>query len=163
MAMPAHMSLTGVKQGKIEGSCDMKGREGTILVQEFSHEIAMPKDPQSGQPSGKRVHKPLTLCKYFDKSSPKLYKALASGEKFSEVLFKWFRINPSGQEEHYFTIKLEDAIIVNLTPYMHNCLDSTKEQFQHMENVSFTYRKIVWTWEPDGLSADDDWKVPTAA
>ena len=61
MAMPAHMSLTGVKQGKIDGSCDMRGREGTILVQEFNHEISMPKDPQSGQPSGKRVHKPLTV------------------------------------------------------------------------------------------------------
>jgi len=32
MAMPAHLTLTGEKQGKIDGSCEMQGRENTILV-----------------------------------------------------------------------------------------------------------------------------------
>ncbi len=33
MPSPAYMQVQGEKQGKIEGSCDIKGREGTILVQ----------------------------------------------------------------------------------------------------------------------------------
>jgi len=32
MPMPCHLTLEGEKQGKIEGSCEMQGREGTILV-----------------------------------------------------------------------------------------------------------------------------------
>lgn len=32
MPMPCHLTLEGKKQGKIEGSCEMGGREGTILV-----------------------------------------------------------------------------------------------------------------------------------
>jgi type VI secretion system secreted protein Hcp len=29
-----------------------------------------------------------------------------------------------------------------------------------MEDVSFTYSKIIWTWEVDGVEAQDEWKVP---
>jgi hypothetical protein len=31
MPIPCHLILEGEKQRKIEGSCDMSGREGTIL------------------------------------------------------------------------------------------------------------------------------------
>lgn len=162
MAMPAHIYYTGIRQGKIDGSCDLRGRETSSLVEEFKHTVHIPSDPQSGLPTGKRVHKPLTICKYYDKASPKLYQALVTGERLSEVRVNWYRINPGGEEEHYFTHILQDAIIINITPYMPNCLDASKEQFQHMEEVSFTYRKIIWRWEPDGVEAEDDWKVPGA-
>jgi type VI secretion system secreted protein Hcp len=29
-----------------------------------------------------------------------------------------------------------------------------------MESISFTYKKIKWTWEPDGIEAEDFWNVP---
>jgi type VI secretion system secreted protein Hcp len=162
MAVPGHLTLTGIRQGVIEGSCDMRGREGTILVEQFDHQVTIPSDPQSGLPTGKRVHKPFKICKYFDKASPKIYQALVTGERMSQVQIKWYRINPGGEEEHYFTHTLEDAIIIDVSPYMPNCLEAAKEQFQHMENVSFTYRKIIWTWVPDGIESEDDWKVPGA-
>ena len=163
MAMPGHMTLTGKKQGKVDGSCDLKGREGSILVQEFAHEISLPVETQGGQPIGQRVHKALKVHKYVDKASPKLYKALATGERFSELEIKWYRINANGDEEHYFTHKLEDATIIAIKPYMHNCLDREKEQFGHMEEINFTYRKIIWTWVDGGVAAEDDWKDrPTA-
>lgn len=162
MPMPAHAYFTGTRQGKIDGSCDIKGRETSSLIQEFAHEISMPKDPQSGLPTGKRVHKPFMICKFFDKASPKLYQALATGERFTNVTLNWYRITPAGEEEHYFTHVLEDAIIISIKPYMPNCLNPTTEQFQHMEEVSFTYRKIIWTWVVDGIESMDDWKVPGA-
>lgn len=160
MPMPAHMTVTGIRQGTIDGSCEMQGRENTILVEEFHHKVTIPSDPQSGLPTGKRVHKPFVVTKFYDKSSPKLYQALVTGERLSKVQVKWYRINPGGTEEHYFTHTLEDAIIIDITPYMPNCLEANREQFQHMEEISFTYRKIIWTWEPDGVESEDDWKVP---
>jgi type VI secretion system secreted protein Hcp len=80
MPMPAHMTLDGENQGTIEGSCEMQGREGTILVQAFNHEIYIPRDPQSGLSTGKRVHGALSVVKIFDKASPKMYQALCTGE-----------------------------------------------------------------------------------
>jgi type VI protein secretion system component Hcp len=29
-----------------------------------------------------------------------------------------------------------------------------------MEDVSFTYRRIAWTWEIDGIESEDDWQRP---
>jgi type VI secretion system secreted protein Hcp len=160
MPMPAHMTLEGEKQGKIDGSCDMQGREKTILVEAFDHQVAIPRDPQTGLGTGKRVHGPFTITKMYDQASPKLYQALCSGEHMKNVEVKWYRIKADGTEEHYFTHKLEDAIIVTIKPNMPNCLDPGLGHFQHMEDVSFTYRKITWTWEPDGIEAEDDWKAP---
>lgn len=161
MAMQAHMWLEGTDQGKIEGSCDVKGREGSVLVEQFDHNITMEPDRNSGLPTGNPRHEALTVCKYFDKASPKLYKALVRGERFKSVEIKWYRIKPDGKQEHYFTHKLEDAIITGIKPEMKNRLDPQNEQFQHMENVSFAYRKITWTWQPDGIGAEADWKEPS--
>ena len=162
MPMQAHMSLEGTEQGKIEGSVDQKGREGTIFVEQFEHKVYMPNDPQSGMPTGNAVHQPMRIHKFFDKSSPKLYKALSRGERFKSVELKWYRIKPDGKQEHYFTHKLEDAIIVGMRPYMPNCLDANSDKYQHMEEVEFTYRKITWTWQPDGVGAEADWREPAA-
>ncbi len=159
--MPFHMELTGNTQGNIaEGCCDIKGRENTILCQALNHEVYIPRDPQTGLPTGKRVHNPLTVTKVFDKATPKLFQALTSGERMSNVTLKYYRINPSGNEEHYFTIKLENAIIVSIKPWIPNALDQSMERFTHMEDVSFTYSKIIWTWEIDGVEAQDEWKTP---
>jgi type VI secretion system secreted protein Hcp len=76
MPMPCHLTLEGENQGAIEGSCDMEGREATILVYAFDHDVHIPRDPQSGLPSGKRIHGPISVTKEFDKASPKLYQAL---------------------------------------------------------------------------------------
>ncbi|MBM4133360.1 MAG: type VI secretion system tube protein Hcp, partial [Nitrospira sp.] len=43
MPSPAYMQVQGEKQGKIEGSCDIKGREGTILVQAIDSLVNIPK------------------------------------------------------------------------------------------------------------------------
>lgn len=160
MPMPAHLTCTGNNQGAIEGSCEMEGREGTMLVQAFNHEVFIPRDPQSGLPTGKRVHNPFSVVKVYDKASPLLYQALCTGERFSDVTVKWYRIDPTGAEEHYFTHKLSNAILVSIKPYMPNCLDPATESFSHMEELAWTYESITWTWEPDGIESEDSWQVP---
>jgi type VI secretion system secreted protein Hcp len=29
-----------------------------------------------------------------------------------------------------------------------------------MEELALTYRKIIWTWEADGIASEDSWAVP---
>ncbi len=142
-----HISLEGQTQGVIEGSCTAAGKEGTSVVLEYEHDVHIPLDT-TGQPTGVRVHQPLRIVKLIDKATPLLYKALVTGERLTEVMLKWYRIGPNS-EEHYFTTRLEDAIIVAIIP--------SGRPLEHMEDVSFTYRKIIWTWEPGGITAQDDW------
>jgi type VI secretion system secreted protein Hcp len=172
MPTPAYLSIEGATQGPITkgaftsqsvGNIYQEGHEDEILVEAFNHVVTVPTDVQSGQPTGQRVHKPLTVTKVFDKASPLLYTALTTGEKLNTVELKWFRTNPEGKQEHYFTIKLEDAIITNINARMPNCQDPAQAHFTHLEDVSFTYRKITWTHEVGGTSGSDDWRSPVAA
>lgn len=160
MPMTSHMEVTGKNQGKMDGSCDMEGRENTILVYAMEHKIHIPRDPQSGLPSGKRIHGSLSIEKEIDKSSPMLKQALCTGEQLSEVVIKKYRIDPTGSEEHYYTITLEDAIIVEMEPYMPLAFLTENEPYRHMEKVSFTYSKIKWKHEVDGIESEDSWKIP---
>lgn len=159
-ALPSNMWIEGQKQGKIEGSSIIQGREGSIDVYAFGHSLYIPNDSQTGLPTGKRIHKPFKVLKTFDKSSPKLYLSLVTGERLTKVEIKFYRINQSGSEENYFTILLEDAIIINISPSMPTTLLQQNETYRHMETVSFSYRKITWIWEPDGIGASDDWTSP---
>jgi len=146
--LPAYMELVGENQGRIEGSCDIEGREGSIIVYAMEHEISVPTD-SSGLPTGKRIHHPLTITKEIDKSSPKLHQALVTGERLDHVVIKFYRIDPTGVQEHYYTIRLEDGKIISIEPW-----DSQGKKF---ENVSFIYQRIIWTWEPEGIEAEDSW------
>ncbi len=92
MATPAYMSITGTKQGLITagaftedsvGNTYQEGHEDQVMVQGFNHEVIIPRDPQSGQPTGQRVHKPVVITKVFDKASPLLLAALTSGERLT--------------------------------------------------------------------------------
>lgn len=46
---------------------------------------------------------------------------------------------------------------------MPNCQDPNMAHFTHLEDVYFTYRKIVWTHEVSGTSGSDDWRAPISA
>ena len=167
MATPAYMSVTGEKQGLITagaftadsvGNIYQEGHEDQVMVQAFSHQVIIPRDPQSGQPTGQRIHKALCITKVFDKSSPLLLAALTTGEQMTEVTIEWYRTSASGTQELYYTTKLEDAIIVEIKDYMHNCQDPANSHFTHLEDVHFTYRKITWTHEVCGTTGSDDWR-----
>ncbi len=160
MPMPSYMTLEGQNQGKIEGSVKVKGHEGKILVQAVEHTIEIPKSPQTGLPTGKRIHGPATVTKEIDKSSPKLFAALTSGEQMKTVTLEYYRISPKGTEEKYFTVQLENAIITSIRAWTPNCLDPANKQMGHMEDVAFTYEKIKWTFEDGGIEAEDSWLAP---
>lgn len=162
MAMTSYMTLEGQNQGKIEGDCDQSGREGAIVLYAIEHDIEIPRDTHTGLPTGQRIHHPLKVTKHFDKATPQLYQACTSGEQFKEVEIKYFRINEKGQEEHYFTIKLENAILVSVQAYKPLTILAENKPYHDMQTLQFTYSKIIWTYEPDGIETEDDWKAPKA-
>jgi type VI secretion system secreted protein Hcp len=165
------MTVQGTKQGNITqgaftedsvGNIWQEGHEDEVLIQAFNHSVMIPRDPQSGQPSGLRTHRPVTVTKIFDKASPLMYQALCDGELLPKVEIKWYRTAPSGVQEHYFTIELTDAICVDIQSYMPNCQDPANETFTHLEDVSFSYRSIKWTHEVASTTGSDDWRKAKA-
>ncbi|VVE52164.1 type VI secretion protein [Pandoraea horticolens] len=160
MPMPCYLSLTGDKQGKIEGSCSVRGHEGKILVQAMKLRVELPKNEQTGAPSSVRRHVGMSIVKEIDKSSPKLFQALCSGEQMSEVLLEFWRFTSGGTEEKYYTIKLQNAAVFEAEDWVPNVLLPENEKLGHMESIGFSYQKIVWTWIKDGIESEDSWTAP---
>lgn len=156
MPMPGNLMLVGKEQGPIEGSCDIEGREETILVQSFKHVVDLPSNEQ-GLPSGRRVHRPLMITKEVDKSTPKLYQALCTGEPMSEATLRWYRMDGSGEETQFFTVMLQNAMLVKIESWVPDVLDKQNAQYGNMENLWFTYEVIRWTWEEDGIEYEEHW------
>jgi type VI secretion system secreted protein Hcp len=167
MALNAYLKLKGQKQGEIKGSVTQKGRENKIMVIAVSHEIVSPRDPASGLPTGKRMHKPFIITKELDKSSPLLYSALVNNENISEwELQHWTpQIKATtgvGNEVQMYTVKLVNANIASINFRMANNKNPELMKYAEYEEVAFTYQKIIWTWNDGGITAEDDWEAPLA-
>ena len=163
MALNAYLQLKGQKQGAIKGSVIQRGQEGKIMVIAVSHEIISPRDPQSGLPTGKRMHKPFIITKELDMSSPLLYNALVNNENITEWKLQFWapqtKTGGMGQEIQNYTITLTNANIMDIKFVMPNNKHPELSKFTEYEEVSFTYQKIAWTWNQGGISAIDDWEA----
>jgi type VI secretion system secreted protein Hcp len=155
-----YMTINGQNQGQIQGSSTNKGKEEAILVFALQHEVEIPSDTRTGLPSGQRGHKPLSVTKLIDQASPLLYQALLTEERL-DVTLKFYRDNEMGEEEQYYTIRLENAIIVNIRADVPDIRDPENDIYGHQEHISFTYAKIVWNYEANGIETEDDWNIPT--
>jgi type VI secretion system secreted protein Hcp len=164
MALNAYMTITGQKQGMINGSVTQKGRENSILVHSYSHEIVSPRDPASGLPTGKRMHKPFFFLKEVDKSSPLLWIALVNNENLTtcQVQF-WGPGLAAGtgvaMEKQVYTITLTNASIASIQESMPSNVDPSLAKLPLQEQISLTYQKIQWTWADGGITSADDWEA----
>jgi len=159
MPIPAYAWFTGTKSGKMKGSVTIKGREGSSEVMEFDHQVYIPTDTASSKLTGGRVHQPLKVVKSFDSASPMLYQACCTGELLSEVVVRWYQIDPTGAEKEYFTHTLKDAKVAAVRAFMPNTKDPDKERYVHLEEVSLTYEVITWTHKDGNIEAKDSWLI----
>src|SRR4051812_21563272 len=160
MALGAYLTITAARQGLIRGSVTQKGREGKILVIGVQHEIVCPRNPQSGLPTGKRMHKPLMVTKELDRASPPLYAVLCANENISEARLDFYTSTFTGQEKQHYTVRLTNANISSIAFKMANIRSPKLVRFVEYEEISFTYEKIQWTWTEGGITASDDWETP---
>ena len=159
MAYEGYLIAKAQKQGQIKGSVTQKGKEGWIGVYGFHHEIVSPRDAASGLATGKRQHKPLTITKEIDKSTPLLYQAFVNNENFSEVTLRFFTqdLKGAGKEIQNYTIKLTNANISSIVDDMANNKVAENAKLPLLEMISFTYQKIEWTWTDGAITALDSW------
>ena len=158
MPIPAYMWMKDDAGSDVKGSVDVAGREGSVEVLEFNHQVRIPTDPDTGRLTGTRKHEAITLVKAFDASTPYLYKAVCEGQTYKEVEIKWYKIDDTGTETEYFNHKLEGVKVCSVKPIMYNVKDPSKERYEHLEEVQMRYQKITWTFVDGNLQASDAWK-----
>ena len=167
MALNAYLSLKGQKSGEIKGSTTQKGREGKIMVIAVTHEVTSPRDPASGLPTGKRMHKPFVITKELDKSTPLLQNLLVNNENVSEWKLEFYRPQITagtgmGAETLAYTVTLTNANIASIHFRMANNKNPELTRYAEYEEIAFTYQKIEWTWVDGGVTANDDWESPVS-
>ena len=156
-ALNSYLTLEGQTQGQIQGGVTQAGREGTIEIYGFSHEVISPRDAASGLPTGKRQHKPFSVTKALDKSTPRLLNAWSNNETIANFRLDMWRPSRAGKEFQYYTIELVNATIVSIA------LNAGAGRTDpHTETVSFAYEKIKVTWQDGGITAEDDWEAAAA-
>jgi type VI secretion system secreted protein Hcp len=172
MPTPAYISMIGMTQGEITkgaftgdsvGNGYVQGHEDEILIQEIQHSVGVPTDPQSGQPSGPRVHKPFIFTSSLNKATPLMYQALATGERLSEVSVRWYRTSTEGGYENFFSTVMEDATIVEIDTVLPHAQVESNKGFAQLIKVSLSYRSIAWVHEVSGTVGADDWRKPVEA
>lgn len=105
-------------------------RLGSIELKSFSHGVTIPVDSSLGKLTGTRVHRPVTIVKEFDKTTPLLYRAVCEGRTMKTATIKMYRILGSGIEVEYFNIILENVKFTTVAPFL----------------------------SPNGISSSDSWK-----
>jgi len=164
MALNAYLTLKGQKQGTIIGGATNKGHEGQITVIAVSHGIISPRDPASGLPTGKRMHKPIVITKEVDKSSPLLYQALCTNENISSFVLNFYqpvlRVGAGIETvNNYYRIELVNANIASIDFRMLNDKNPDLMKYAEYEEIAFTYQKITWTILDGGITSTDDWEA----
>jgi len=169
MPTPAYIVIEGTTQGLITanantadsvGNVYVEGHENEILIQEIKHQVTVPTDPQSGQTSGQRVHKPFKFTCALNKAVPLMYQALVSGENLPMSTIRWYRTSVEGTQEHFFTTELVDGRIVDITTVLPHAQKQENANYTQLVEVSMTYRAISWEHRVANTSAIDDWRKP---
>ena len=152
------MTVSADVQGDIEGEVTLAGREGQIEVDSFGYNVSAPLDTATGLPTGKRQHRPVRVLKPIDKASPLLFNALVNNENLTNVTIRFWRPSQSGQEVQFYTVELVNASIVSITPSHSSTGAGLADPMR--EVVSFTFQKIIFTYENGGITGEDDWSTP---
>lgn len=87
------MTVKGSKQGVFKGEDSSLGARvaGVIDVTAYSFEIVSPRDPSTGQATGRRIYKPLTITHLMGGSSPQFLAATATNETLNPVVINFYR------------------------------------------------------------------------
>ena len=114
-AQEFYVSITGVRQGPFKGEVTRKGFEGKIAGLNFDYAVVSPRDPASGQATGKRQHKPVRIKKAWGAASTQLFTALTTNESLATVVIDFMATDPrTGALVLDHTIRLTNANVVSI-------------------------------------------------
>ena len=134
------------------------GRENSIECLYFEQAVKTAREAGSGMASGRRQYEPLLIRKRIDKSSPLIAKALVENQVI-EATFKFFRPTPAGDgtTQQFYTIKIEDGRVASQKMYVPDTIVPATSTEPPLEEVSFVFHTISWTFTNGGVTHEDTW------
>ncbi len=159
MGMTAHLWLkANGKDIKGESTQASMGRADTIECLAFEQGCTSARESATGMVTGRRQHSPIRILKRIDKSSPLLMKALCNNEKIDATI-KFYRPNPKGDgtTEQFYTIVIKDGHVASLKDMLLDTLREVTVKDPPLEEVSFVFKTINWTFMDGGITHEDSW------
>jgi type VI secretion system secreted protein Hcp len=153
------LAVNGVRQGVIKGDNTTKGQEDTIVVLALGADMNVPFSASGGGggATGKLVPGPITITKNVDRATPQLFQAMATGEILKDVYIRFYRTGTDGATSTYFTIKLRNALIVEIKTEGNAQVSGGVK-----ESVSFIWQTMELTDVGTGATTVIDWTGPIA-
>lgn len=154
MAETVHLTLIAAVGGQIEGDSTetTMGREDTIECFAFEQVGKVPMS--SSGATGRRSYQPIRIVKAIDRATPLLAKALTENQSLTGT-FRFYRPSPSdGTTEQFFTIEIRDGRVASVRQFV---LDAGVATQPPLEEVTFAFRTISWTFVDGGIVHEDTW------
>ena len=138
------------------------GRENSIECVYFESGVITAREAGSGMATGRRQHQPLLIRKRIDKSTPLIAKALCNNEKI-QAKFKFFRPSPTGDgtTQQFYTVELENGRVATQKLVNPDVIVPATATEPPLEEVSFVFHTIEWTYTNGGISHEDTWNAQT--
>ena len=142
-----------------ESTITSQGRENSIECYGFNSEVQTSREATTGLSTGRRIHLPIRISKKIDKSSPLILKALTTNQAI-EGTFKFFRANPSGDgtSQHYYSVNITNARVASVKQLSEVHNDTKDLGLPALEEITFVFQDIRWTYEEGGVEHNDSWK-----
>ena len=168
MAFQAYLSIHGSRQGQFTGNSPKSSRRDKwIEVVSFSYAVQSPREVATGQASGKRQHKPITIVVEQGLATQQMLHALTTNEVLKDVTFEFVDTNKEGKDHATHTVKLTNATISGFLPHAivtngrirHGHSVKIEVDAMDLTRFDFTFRKIEITYRQGGKTASDDWEA----
>lgn len=159
MAETVHLYLKAngadIKGESTQQSLD---RADSIECVYYEQAVKTAREHGSGMATGRRQYEPLLIRKRLDKASPLLQKALTTNAVI-EGKFKFFRPNPTGDgtTEQFYTVEIKRGRIATIKQYCPDTIIPASSTMPDMEEVTFVFHTINWTYTNGGVTHEDTW------
>jgi type VI secretion system secreted protein Hcp len=141
-----------LKIDEIPGESTDDKHKDWIELLSYSHGVSQPSRVVGGGGAEPCKHEDFSLVKLLDKASPKLALYCCDGKHFPKVEIELCRA--TGDKQKYMEYVLSDVIVSSVKPSAGTRINDVLP----LEEVSFNYGKIEWTYTiigEDGLPAGD--------
>ncbi len=146
----------------IKGESTLSGHTDQTELLGLNMEVASPRDPSSGLPTGRRAYQPVTILKKSGPSSPVFFDALATNALLPKVIIEVYRADAvyKGIETKGTVITLENVSVSSFRIVNGRSSDySNSKPEVTYDEIKFVFQKITIEDVPARTMGKDDWQT----
>ena len=127
-----------------------------LACEEVHFETPSPRDPSSGQATGRRQWGQVKILHTVD-SSTNAFQALATNHILPGAQLQFTKTDQAGKEQVYHVVNLGNTKVLGVQPHVLSKRGTLRALFLEYLEVDMVYRQITWTHTNGGKAFGDDW------